>query len=139
MSDKDRILIRRDGRDLEIDGLEHMSFTIEAFLEKFQDAVDKAETDMISYRERNYDSPLPDYEFRVQVEPAGWDGGIDIFIIAYSLETDEEYVQRTSKIKKKEEQKLARKQKAAERAKAKAAKLAAEEKAQYEKLKAKYG
>jgi len=135
----DRKLIGRMKWELDLDPLLDMSLSVEDFLEKIQESIDKVETAMIKDRKDFYDPDLPDLVFRIETRSAGWDGGIEFLVAGYAKETDEEYARRIAKEKKAEEAKLARKQKAAIRAKEKAKKLEADEKAQYEKLKAKYG
>tara|TARA_R110000772_G_scaffold99174_1_gene198810 strand:- start:82743 stop:83159 length:417 start_codon:yes stop_codon:yes gene_type:complete len=136
---KDRKLIERMKWELDIGDVYEKLMPVDVFLEKIQDAIDKVEMAVIRDRGVYCSDPDAELVFQIMTGYAGYDGGTEFYVVALSKEDDEEYARRIATEEKSERAKLARKQKAAIRAKEKAERLAAEERAQYERLKAKYG
>lgn len=81
-----------------------------------------------------------------EVEENGWDGGVGMTIVGYRWETDKELEKRQARYdteqEKQEKKRLARERRLVTMEKKKAAKAAvieAEERAEYERLRAKFG
>jgi len=134
-----RKLINRIWRQLDLDAIYEMTLPADEFLEKIGDALEKAQADLISDHWRTGGPGKPDLVFKVKTGSSGYEGGLQFTVYGFSEEDDTEYGRRIAAAKKVETAVLLRKQKAAQRAKEKADRLAAEEKAEYERLKAKYG
>lgn len=94
----------------------------------------------IDYLQRMKEIYVKDYHIdaKFEMQPYGYDGGFDIYLILYREETDSEYQDRLEKEKIAQEKKEQARLRELERTHAKKQRNLDLERAEYERLKAKY-
>lgn len=94
----------------------------------------------IWYRgEFEQDVLLHGYDVKFSVEYYGYDGGMELYAVVYRDENDKEYAKRMAEEAKAREKKRLAKEKKQERARKILAESEEAERAEYERLKAKFG
>lgn len=121
LNSKKRIYVVRSSYEINLESLLHMKS-----FEDIKTHLDKCQSEM------------PESHFEYKVEYYGYDGGCSVYLIRYSIETDEEYTSRIRILEEHEAKEKIRKEKAELIKKEKQAKKELEERELYEQLKKKF-